>query len=118
MGRVENIVQKEENAGYQHFLLFLQCLQKSPIPEVLKVEIVWHIVNICMMDFNRWTWFCYTVLDWLNGVGVVHWKYVEQAWMNRPKNEQAQGWADFGMNRGDKGCGYVLSSYTPYMLTT
>ena len=27
-GRVENIVGKEKNAGYQHFLLFLQCFQK------------------------------------------------------------------------------------------
>ena len=27
MGRVENIVGKGENAGYQHFLLFPQCIQ-------------------------------------------------------------------------------------------
>ena len=27
-GRVENIVGKGENAGYQHFLLFPQCFQK------------------------------------------------------------------------------------------
>ena len=27
MGRVENIVGKGENAGYQHFLLFPQCFQ-------------------------------------------------------------------------------------------
>ena len=26
--RVENIVGKEENAGYQHFLLFSQCFKK------------------------------------------------------------------------------------------
>ena len=26
--RVENIVGKGENAGYQHFLLFPQCFQK------------------------------------------------------------------------------------------
>ena len=26
--RIENIVEKEENAGYQHFLLFPQCFQK------------------------------------------------------------------------------------------
>ena len=26
--RVENIVGKSENAGYQHFLLFQQCFQK------------------------------------------------------------------------------------------
>ena len=28
-GRVENIVGKGENAGYQHFLLFPQCFQKA-----------------------------------------------------------------------------------------
>ena len=27
--RVENIVGKRENVGYQHFLLFLQCFQKA-----------------------------------------------------------------------------------------
>ena len=30
--RVENIVGKGENAGYQHFLLFPQCFQKSSFP--------------------------------------------------------------------------------------
>ena len=29
MGRVESIVGKGENAGYQHFLLFRQCFQKA-----------------------------------------------------------------------------------------
>ena len=29
IGRVENIVGKGENAGYQHFLLFPQCFQKA-----------------------------------------------------------------------------------------
>ena len=29
--RVENIVGKGENAGYQHFLLFPQCFQKASI---------------------------------------------------------------------------------------
>ena len=28
-GRVENIVGKGENAGYQHFLLVPQCFQKA-----------------------------------------------------------------------------------------
>ena len=28
-GEVENIEGKGENAGYQHFLLFLQCVQKA-----------------------------------------------------------------------------------------
>ena len=39
--RVENIVGKGENAGYQHFLLFRQCFQKSSLSESLKVGIVW-----------------------------------------------------------------------------
>ena len=41
LGRVENIMGKEENAGYyQHFLLFPQCFQKLSFPEGLKVLIV------------------------------------------------------------------------------
>ena len=39
--RVENIVGKGENAGYQHFLLSLQCFQKSFYLGSLKVGIVW-----------------------------------------------------------------------------
>ena len=31
--RVENIVGKGENAGYQHFLLFPLCFQKASIPD-------------------------------------------------------------------------------------
>ena len=30
-GRVKNIVEKGENAGYQHFLLFQQCFQKGSL---------------------------------------------------------------------------------------
>jgi hypothetical protein len=41
LGRVENIVEKGENAGYQHFLLFPQCFQKLSFLEVLKVGIAW-----------------------------------------------------------------------------
>ena len=40
-GRVENIVGKGENAGYQHFLLFPQCFQKATFSGSLKVGIVW-----------------------------------------------------------------------------
>ena len=29
LDKVENFVGKEENAGYQHFFLFLQCFQKA-----------------------------------------------------------------------------------------
>ena len=40
LGWVENIVGKEESAGYQHFLLFPQCFQKATFSGSLKV-IVW-----------------------------------------------------------------------------
>ena len=39
--RKENIVGKEENAGYQHFLLFPQCFQNVSYAGSLKVVIVW-----------------------------------------------------------------------------
>ena len=39
--RLESIVGKGENAGYQHFLLFPQCFQKLSYLEVLKVGTVW-----------------------------------------------------------------------------
>ena len=45
VGRVENIVGKGENAGYQHFLLFAQCFRKASFSGSLKVEIVWEMVN-------------------------------------------------------------------------
>ena len=48
--RVENIVGKGENAGYQHFLLFPQCFQKASFPEASKGVIVWEWVkyNSCL----------------------------------------------------------------------
>ena len=39
--RIENILGKGENAGYQHFLLFPKCFQKPPSLGSLKVGIVW-----------------------------------------------------------------------------
>ena len=39
--RVENIVGKGENAGFQHFLLCPQCFQKTFSSHLLKVGIVW-----------------------------------------------------------------------------
>ena len=39
--KTENIVGKEENAGYQHFLLLPQCLQTACSSGSLKVGIVW-----------------------------------------------------------------------------
>ena len=39
--RVENIVGKRENAGYQYFLLFPQCFQEASCLGSIKVRIVW-----------------------------------------------------------------------------
>ena len=36
----ENIVGKEENAGFQHFLLFPHCFRKFSFPESLKPGII------------------------------------------------------------------------------
>ena len=42
---LENIVEKGENAGYKHFLLFPQCFQKLSVSGSLKIRIVWYRVN-------------------------------------------------------------------------
>ena len=39
--RLENIVGKGENDGYQHFLLFPLCFQKPSVSGTLKVGTVW-----------------------------------------------------------------------------
>ena len=44
--RVENIVRKGENAGYQHFLLSSQCFQKASFPYASKGVIIWEWVNL------------------------------------------------------------------------
>ena len=36
LGRIENIVEKGENAGFQHFLLFSQCFQKLSVSRGVK----------------------------------------------------------------------------------
>ena len=46
LDKVETIVGKRENAGYQHFLLFPQCFQKPSCPWSLKVRIVWQRVKL------------------------------------------------------------------------
>ena len=38
---VENMEEKGENAGYQHFLLFPQCFWKASFSGSLKVGLVW-----------------------------------------------------------------------------
>ena len=43
--RDENIVGKEENAGYHHFLLFPQCFEKAFNSGSLKVGIEWERVQ-------------------------------------------------------------------------
>ena len=43
---VENTEGKEENADYQHFLLFPQCFPKPSAWELLKVGIVWYRVKV------------------------------------------------------------------------
>ena len=39
LGRVDNIVEKGENAGYQHFLLFQQCFQSFHFQTCLRSEL-------------------------------------------------------------------------------
>ena len=41
LGLVENIVGKGQNDGYQHFLRFPQCFQKTSRTGSLKVTIMW-----------------------------------------------------------------------------
>ena len=52
--RVENIVGKDENVGYHHFLLFPQCFQKLSFSGLLKVGIVWYRVKqSCLALLNE-----------------------------------------------------------------
>ena len=52
LGRLESIVGKGENAGYQHFLLFLQCFQKRFVSGSSKVGIVWQRIKIPLYNSN------------------------------------------------------------------
>ena len=54
LGRIENIVGKGENAGYQHFLLFTQCFRKAPFQESLKVQIVWWRIKCRRLWKTMW----------------------------------------------------------------
>ena len=49
--RVENTVGKEENAGYQHFLLFPHCFPNPFSVGLLKVRIVCQRVNSTKQQF-------------------------------------------------------------------
>ena len=44
--RVENIMAKGENAGYQHFLLLPLCFQKLSFSELSKLGILWYRVKL------------------------------------------------------------------------
>ena len=50
--RVENIVGKGENAGYQHFLLFQRCFKKASFSDTSKCVIVWEWVNPFRRQFR------------------------------------------------------------------
>ena len=52
--RVENIVGRGENAGYQHFLLFPQCFEKASFPDASKGVIVWewNELNNTILDLS------------------------------------------------------------------
>ena len=63
--RVENIVGKGENAGYQHFLLFPQCIQKACFLWLLGIS--YHIIFLPIwkasansksqaLDVRRWSY--------------------------------------------------------------
>ena len=41
LNKVEKMVGKGKNAGYQHFQFFTQCFQKASYIGLLKVGIVW-----------------------------------------------------------------------------
>ena len=43
--KVQNVVGKGENAGYQHFLLFPQCFEKASFPDTSEGVIVWKWVK-------------------------------------------------------------------------
>ena len=43
--RTENVVGKGENVGYQHFLLFPQCFEKTSFPDTSKGVTVWEWVK-------------------------------------------------------------------------
>ena len=51
--RVENIVVKEENAGYQHFFLLPKCFQHAFFTGSLKVGILWEMVNLVENSWKR-----------------------------------------------------------------
>ena len=53
LDRVENSVGKEENAGYQHFLLFLQCFPKPSSFGLFKVPIAPNYKGVCLQNTSK-----------------------------------------------------------------
>ena len=51
---VKNIVEKGENAGNQHFLLFPQCFQEALPARVSKVIIMWKKDNLKVVDEDKY----------------------------------------------------------------
>ena len=63
---------KGENAGYQHFLLFPQCLQKASYKELLENVIVWLRVKGFLSTFSSKGWkFVLIVITCGNEFGTV-----------------------------------------------
>ena len=61
--RVQNIVGKGENAGYQHFLLSQQCFKKASFPDTSKGVIVREWVK----QFHKY--FCQFLSDSVSAIG-------------------------------------------------
>ena len=53
--KVENVALKGENAGYQHFLLFPQCLQKRQRGQYLRVCNIDSFTFLSMKDDGKLT---------------------------------------------------------------
>ena len=53
--RIENIVGKGENAGNQHFLLFLKCFHNAFFQGSLKDAILWYMVKMqdCLLRIKK-----------------------------------------------------------------
>ena len=69
LDKIQNIVGKEKNAGYQDFLLFPQCFQKALSSGLLKVEMESDLYPSNLYYIQKHTTENYyllnvTVLDW------------------------------------------------------
>ena len=76
--RVENIVGKGENAGYQHFLLFPQCFQKASLSGLLRVGEELRKLESAgfyslKVKFRRWkyTWISLSLVGLCKGIYIL-----------------------------------------------